>query len=51
MIRVYCYGMNFLEKPLEYLILNENTYDDNYSESSNIYGSRYVSKLFFLYTF
>ncbi|OTF73095.1 hypothetical protein BLA29_011732 [Euroglyphus maynei] len=36
-IRVYCYGMGFLEKPLEYLILN----DDNYSES-NLMGSRYV---------
>lgn len=44
MIRVYCYGMNFLEKPLEYLILNENTYDDNYSESSNIYGSSDCSR-------
>lgn len=44
-IRVYCYGMNFLEKPLEYLLLN----DDNYSESINLYGTRYVCLIKFQY--
>lgn len=36
-IRVYCYGMS-TDKPIEYLILNSATYDDNYSQL--IYQSR-----------
>lgn len=43
-IRVYCFGMAFMPKPLEYLVLSDATYEDNYSELK--VESKYATNIF-----